>query len=126
MGCLEGWRIIDAIAGHRDDLTAGFERIDDAQLLFGHGAGEYRDIPQPPNELIILTRLQLLAGHNLRRRNPSLLGDGSCGGRIVAGNHDDTNPGRPTFRDGARYALTQGVRQANYAQEREDKGLRIF
>ena len=37
---LERRRVVDAVAGHRDDLAVGLERVDDAQLLLGHDAGE--------------------------------------------------------------------------------------
>ena len=40
MGGLQRRRVVDAVAGHRDDLAIGLQRLDDAKLLFGQRAGE--------------------------------------------------------------------------------------
>ena len=45
-GGLERGRVIDAVAGHRDDLAIGLQGLDDAQLLIGHDAGEDGAGPQ--------------------------------------------------------------------------------
>ena len=42
MGGLERRRVVDAVTGHGDDLAVRLERLDDAQLLLGHDAGEDR------------------------------------------------------------------------------------
>ena len=44
VGGLERRRVVDAVAGHRDDLAARLERLHDAQLLLGHDAREDVDV----------------------------------------------------------------------------------
>ena len=35
VGLLERGRVVDAVAGHRDDLAIALQRLDDAQLVLG-------------------------------------------------------------------------------------------
>ena len=45
MGRFERRHIVDAVAGHRDDLAVGFQGRHDAQFLLGHYASEDLGIP---------------------------------------------------------------------------------
>jgi hypothetical protein len=40
IGALDGRCVVDAVAGHGDDLIVGAQGIDDAHLVFGRDAGE--------------------------------------------------------------------------------------
>ncbi len=40
VGGLERGRVVDPVAGHRNDRAAGLQGLDDPQLLFRHDPGE--------------------------------------------------------------------------------------
>ena len=44
MGGFERRRVVDAVAGHGDDLAVGFERFDESEFLLRQHAGEDRGI----------------------------------------------------------------------------------
>ena len=63
VGPAERRRVVDAVAGHRDDVTLGPERVRDPQLRLGRGAGEDQlpALAQEQVELGLAHRLELLA-----------------------------------------------------------------
>ena len=90
VGALEGRCVVDAVAGHRDDLAVALERVDDAQLVLGVHARVDADVLDLSGELVVGHLLELDAGHDaVAVQDADLLGDGAGGERVVAGDHRD-------------------------------------
>ena len=63
VGSLERRGIVDAVAGHRDHLPVGLERLDDAQLVLGADTRIDRVLAHRLQQLVIVHRLQLGPAH---------------------------------------------------------------
>ena len=48
--------VIHSVAGHRDDLAVGLQRVDQLKLLLGHGAGKDACLRNPVAESLIIHR----------------------------------------------------------------------
>jgi hypothetical protein len=60
---LEGRRVVDAVARHRDDMAACLKRFDQPQFLFRRGPCEHGSAVGSLYELLPADGLQLLAGY---------------------------------------------------------------
>ena len=68
IGGLERGRVVDAVAGHGDDVALALERADDPQLVLGIDAGEHAHLLDDRVELGVAHGAQLGAGHEPRAR----------------------------------------------------------
>ena len=94
---LQRGRVVDAVAGHGDDLAIGLQRIDDPQFLLGHDAREDGHDLHALRQLGIAHALELAAGHDVLGLELGLRGDRARRCRVVAGDHDDPDAGRAAF-----------------------------
>ena len=79
VGLLERRRVVDAVAGHGDDLAAALERVDDAQLVLGIHARVDADVLDDVVELVVGHRLELVPGDDpLAFEQADLGADGSA------------------------------------------------
>ena len=96
VGLVQGGTVVDAVAGHRHDVSPGAQGPGDAQLVLGrrrarrrcrHGRaarrapGRRRAAPRP-------TRTEVVGC-----RSPTSVGDGGGRRRVVAGDHGDLDAG---------------------------------
>ena len=94
--------VVDAVAGHRDDLAAALQCLDDAKLLRRHDAGEDADGRDGLLALRLAHRVELGAGQDravARADQPGLARDRQGRRRRVAGDHDDADAGAPALGD---------------------------
>ena len=61
---LQRRRVVDAVAGHRDDFAVRLQRVDDAQLLLRHDAREHVGHVDPLRELGVGQLRELGAGQH--------------------------------------------------------------
>ena len=120
VGGLQRRRVVDAVAGHRHDLAAGPERLHQAQLLLGLDAAEdmrvgepraqrrHRSTPSAP------PRDDRAVGGQ-----PHLARDRQRRGRMVAGDHHDTDAGGTALGNGLRHIRAHRILQPDQAEELE-------
>ena len=116
---LERGRIVDAVSGHGHDLAARLERVDDTELLLRHDPREHGRGTYAPSQLCFAQLLELFAGHEVFGVEARLTGDCSGGRRVVAGDHDHLDAGRPAFAHRIGHARPQRIGKADEAQELE-------
>src|SRR3546814_5439498 len=99
IGLLERRRIVDAVAGHGDNLALRLQSANDAKLVLWAGPGEDRDAVDDPFEVPIRKLLDIQAGHHLRIVGEiELARDGECGCGMVAGDPLAVDPGGAALR----------------------------
>ena len=111
--------VVHAIARHRDDLTARFQRTHDAQLVVGLGSRAHRDIGQPRGERRVRQRLDLRAGQHVALDQSRLVSDRAGGCRMVARDHHHAHPGGVAPRDGFLDARPQGIAESDKPRQHE-------
>ena len=88
VGLLERRRIVDAVSGHRDDLTAILPGRHDAQLVCGRDARIHRDVGNVALEIVVAHRVEIPPGHHAPvLEHPELAGDGAGGQRMITRDH---------------------------------------
>ena len=121
VGLLERRRVVDAVAGHRDDGAVGLQRAHDAQLVLGAGAGEHLGLRgQRPRARHRPACVELGAGDDVRRVGQAeLAGDRGRGGGVVAGDHLHGDAGGAAFGDRRDRLVARRVDEADDAEEHE-------
>ena len=120
MSGLERGRVVDAVAGHRDDLAERLERMHEAQLLLRCDSREHVDVLDAPRQLGIVEQLEISAGqHVVRGAQPDLATDVARGARVIAGHHHDAHAGRVALGDRPRDRRTDRVREPDEADQLE-------
>ena len=109
---LERGRVVDAVAGHRDDLAQGPQRVGDAQLRFGGVAGEddLAVLGEDAVELRVAHRVELGPGDHEVGVDADPPGDGLRGEAVVAG--DDHDPDAGLMAAGDRVGHLGAARRA--------------
>ena len=125
VGGLERGRVVDAVAGHADDLAAGAQGADDAQLVGGHGPGDDVGRGQAVGEGVVVQGLELGAGDDVVGRDPGAAGDRARGVGVVAGDHDDPDAGALAQRDRLGGVVAQRIGEPDQPDhlEREVVGV---
>lgn len=94
VGAFEGGRVVHPVAGHRHGEPARLQRGDEAQFVFGRGAGENVGLDHRFGEGGVVHGLEIVAGENTARvPEPDLGGDGAGGGGVITGDHLDPDAG---------------------------------
>ena len=119
IGGFDGGRVVDAVAGHGDDLPAGLPGCDDPHLVLRLYAGVDAVIADFLRQLFVGERIQLRSGNGLfgALQNAKLLGDGHGGVPVVAGDHHGPDTCTVTFGDGVLDLRADGVDHAHQAEE---------
>jgi hypothetical protein len=97
VGAPQRWGVVDAIAGHRDDVTFGLQLFGDVQLGLGRRAREddllasRQDLGDP----LLVPVVELFGVHDppVLAADPHLLGDGRSRQWMIAGDHVHPDPG---------------------------------
>jgi hypothetical protein len=121
VGAAQGGRVVDAVAGHGHHVPLGAKRVGDTQLRLGWAAGE--------DDLFAAGKdgVQVGLGHGVQLRsgdNPKAVmgdadpaGDLSGGQAVVAGDHDQSDPGGTATGDGAGDLRARWIEHGYYAQQ---------
>jgi hypothetical protein len=117
----QGWRIVESVSGHGDDLTIQAQEVDDSVLLRGRNASEDLGIA---NELLALVLRH--ASEPISRddgvvvmNDPGALCDGVSREGVIPCHDLDANACGLTLRDGSRDFGAQGVAKAQEPHDRE-------
>ena len=51
-------RVVDPVAGHRDDVAAGLQRAHDPDLVLGGDAGDHADVVEPAGEVGVVVAIR--------------------------------------------------------------------
>jgi hypothetical protein len=102
IGLFEGWRVIDPISRHGDNIAAGLERPDDLQLVVWIRSRKDGCVVQCSGEVLFRHLVDFVASEDrldsdlircVRRRSSNrhaqLLANGKGGGLGIASDHDD-------------------------------------
>ena len=95
----------------------GLERVDDAQLLLRHDAGEDLDVPDAPGQLLVRHPVELGPVMTASRiGEPGLAGDALGRGGVVAGDHHHAHSGGAALGDRGGHGRPQRVLEAEQAR----------
>ena len=102
VGLLERGRVVDAVAGHGDNLAPALPGRDNTDLVRRRDPGIDRDIRQRRVQRLRIHRVQLRPGHGAvsRSENAELPGDGGRRNLVVARDHDGADAAARGVRDG--------------------------
>ena len=119
----QGGRIVDAVAGHRDGVALGAQRIDHEQFRLGVRARDDQLVclVEDPVKLGLWKRVDLGAGHHGRfaADDARLTGDRLRRETVVAGDHDDPDAGGAAARDGIGHLGAQRILERRHPEERQ-------
>jgi hypothetical protein len=124
VGGLERRGVVDAVTGHRHDLVHRLQRLCDEHLVLGDDAREDDLAPDDVLQVLLAHRIEHRPGDHARvgaGDDADLARDGLGGQTVVAGDHDDANPGRVAFGDGADDLRTRRILHRLEAEEREPR-----
>ena len=106
VGGLDGGRVVDAVAGHRDDVALLLQRVGQQHLVLRCDPPDHADVVDPGQPFGFRQRREVGAENGLTG-DPELLGDRGTGRDVVAGHHPDPDvrglgPGDRSLGLGAR------------------------
>ncbi len=120
VGFLQCRGVVDAVAGHGDDLAVGLDRLHQSQLVLGAGPGEHIN---RLDALAQFGRVELLDLHALHRglavADTEHFRDGRRGDLVVAGDHRHADAAVVAFLDRRDRFLARRIEQADQAQQHE-------
>ena len=120
VGGFEGGRVVHTVAGHGDDLVVGFEGLHDAQFLLRNHAREDRNVARPVPQHFVAHAGQFGAADDVfQMAQADLFPDGAGRSDVIAGDHDDADPGAITFLHGQRHRFTDGIGQSDQTEKTE-------
>ena len=119
VGALDGRGVVDAVAGHGDDLVARLPGLDDAGLVLGLDAGVHAVVLDVRVELLVAHAVEVGTGNGLAAvgDDAQLLGDGHGGIDVVARDHDGADAGVVRLADSVGHLGTDRVNHAGQATE---------
>ena len=129
VGGAQGGGVVDAVAGHRDGVALGLERLHQDEFLVGGEAGEHHLGPvQGQLQLGGGQAAQFLAGHDpgmlaAHQADPTRHRQGGAG--VVAGDHDHPDARLVALPDGRRHLGPGWIGQAHQAGE-DQVALPVF
>ena len=119
VGALDGRGVVDAVAGHGDDLVARLPGLDDARLVLGLDAGVHAVVLDVRVELLVAHAVEVGTGNGMAAigDDSQLLGNGHGGVDMVARDHDGANTGVVGLADGVGDLGADRVNHAGQAAE---------
>ena len=123
VGAAERGGVVDAVAGHRDDVPLGAQGVGDPQLGLGRAAREDQlaVLAQQSVELGLAEAVELLAGDDrgVLARDADAMGDRGRRQAVVAGDDDDADAGLVARGDGVGDLCAGRVEHRDQAEEAE-------
>ena len=125
VGLLQGRRVVDAVAGHGDDLASPLERLDELQLVLRRDAGEDAGRGNDSVQASGVEPLEFAGVHGRERPaervavEPELPADLGRRGRLVAGDHDGPDPRLAAGGDGVLHLVAERVDHPDEPDEHE-------
>ncbi len=118
---LEGRSVVDAVAGHGNDMPFGPQSFDHSHLVLGRNPSEHPQALNRFRQLLFCHLVQLLAGKALALvlGNTQLLGDGQSGVPMVAGDHHCAHRSVLKGSNGLTGLLPGRVDHADQTDERQ-------
>ena len=117
---LQRRRVVNAVAGHCHDFAAGAQHLHEAQFLHRLQARAQVDVAQALAQLRVVERVDFRAGDDVGAfAQADLARDRACGGRVVAGHHDDADAGGAAFGDRGGDFRPRRIDEADQAEEAE-------
>ena len=111
-------RVVDAVAGHRDDVALLLEQPDQAHLVLGRHPRDDPDVVELAQQLLVAHRGELGAGDR-PALDAQLAGDRGGRRRVVAGDHPDLDPGVVALGDRDPGLGARRVDDADHREQRE-------
>ena len=113
--------VVDAVAGHRHDVTPGLQRPRDPQLVLGGDSAEHDAVAvqQLAEHRVVLGQRDALEDDRVVADEADLPGDRRRGGRVIAGHHGELDPRSPSRPDGVRHLRTRRVLETDEAEQLE-------
>ena len=126
IGLFERWRVVDAVAGHGDDLPVGLDRLDKPELVLGARAGEDVDLAHAVLQRRVVHRLDLGSRHRrLAVSDAEHLRDRGRGDLVVAGDHCDADAAAVAFLHSFDRLFAWRIHQA-YETEQDEMFRQVF
>ena len=99
VGPTQSGRVVDAVAGHRNDGASVLQPVDDQELLFGTDPRKNGSAADPRHPFGVAERGQVVSrdDQTIVVQDAGGLGHGVRRQRVVAGNHRDANAGALTL-----------------------------
>ncbi len=120
IGLLEGRRIVDAVAGHRNDTALRLQRLHDAQLVLRTGPREHGRRIDRLLEFRVRQLVDIGAREDARRlAEPQLSRNGFGGRGMIARDHLDGDAGCLALRDGCHSLVARRIDETDNAEENE-------
>jgi hypothetical protein len=126
VAALSAGGVVHAVARHRHDVSPRHESANDPELLLGHHAGEDRRRPDTRDELVVPERVELRSGQRLPCPEARGVRDGASGLGVVAGDHDDMDPGGAALGDGFGHARADRIFEPDEAEPLEHEVVLTF
>ena len=91
------WCIVDAVTGHRHNLSKFFETFDNTHLVFGADTRKHRNIFQPFQKFLVIKFVDFQAKHNLIFvfSNAYFFCYGKCSCLVITCNHNWSHSRKP-------------------------------
>ncbi len=121
VGFLQRWCVVDAVAGHGDDVAVLLQRLHDAQLVVRRHARVHRRRAHSGGERRIVHGIELDSGERLSAssHDAEVGSDANCGPRVITGDHEDANARAMRVADRRRGFLARRIYDADRAHEDE-------
>ena len=119
VGVFDGRGVIDAVSGHGGNLAFFAPGVDDSRLVLRLHSRIYGVFFYGRIKVCIADRIKLRARDRFIRalNDPQLRGNGHGRILVVAGDHDGTNPGLPTFVNCLFHFGANGIHHSDKSKE---------
>ena len=121
VGRVQGRAVVDAVAGHGDDVAPGLQRVGDAQLVLGLDPGDDDAVAVEQGTEQLLVAGRSLPSSTIRSgpSSPTSAAIARAVAGMVAGDHGDPDAGPAARGDGVRRAGTGRVLEPEQAEQLE-------
>ena len=118
VGGLDRRRVVDAVAGHRNDVALQLERLGEQHLVLRRDAADDADRVDAVEPLLLRQRGEVGAEHRIAG-DAELLRDRGAGDDVVAGDHPHPDVRRLRVGDGGLRLLARRVDHRDEARHLE-------
>ena len=118
---LQGWRVVDAIAGHRNNIARSLQRLHNPQLLFGHDPGKNGRLLHLLMKGRGIKRCEILTGQDMAVVKARLACNRPCGLRIIPRDHHNAQASRSAQPHRGWHGSAHGVCQTDQSLEHKFK-----